>query len=855
MDRLREWCRRAWYLLNRRRFDAALRDEMEAHRAQMARPAGFGNVLRLREQAQDVWGWNWLDDLGRDLRFGLRTLWHSRSFAFTFILILSVGIGVNLAFFQVVNVTLLQPLHVADPDTLVYFHYRGRTFDSSEVPYPVAMFVRDNTNVLSTVLASRSAAVVWGEAGDERLNAEFVSARWFDELGASAASGRVLHDTLDGVPSADAVVVLSHEFWQRHLGGRADIVGSIVRVNGRPARMVGIADSRFSGLRSGSPQVWMPIEQIDYFQPGSRLKTDWSSQSVNMYGRLGPGITPQAANASLQATLDALSRIRPDAVAPGRWLEPYSGAVRFMPPEERRQIWAIVAASAVLTTLVLMIACLNLGNLALARAIARVREMSIRTALGAGRWRVMSHLATESALLACAGTAGGAFLGFAAVSVLASMTALPPFISFVPDWRTALAALAVAIVATVATGFAPVWKIGRQDLALATRDGGERASHGLHAARLRHWLVAGQIAGSCVLLVFAAQVVHRLQRVLESDQGFNFEQVAVLQPPVGGSGVASSAVPSYWTDVRAIISAHPDALAMTLVSAAPLGDGIAMTRYRVAQHVWFRVISVDPAFFSTLQIPIIAGRAFERDDNAKTAVIVSRRGALGMYGTLDIVGEGFPKGQASPKVVGIAGDAQLSEIQATDRAELYWPLHSGQANAMLVRTRGDPSHLLTPLRAAARAADPRVVPEIRLMRDDFDRALRQPRLASMIVAVTALMALVLASVGIFGVVSYGASLRTKEIGIRLALGAHAGSIVRTLFRPTLWSGAVGALLGLAAGWPAGRAFAGAPFYVQPLDLTAYVSAGAALLVAASIAALLPAYRALSQDPLRALRYE
>lgn len=274
-----------------------------------------------------------------------------------------------------------------------------------------------------------------------------------------------------------------------------------------------------------------------------------------------------------------------------------------------------------------------------------------------------------------------------------------------PDWRTALAALAVTFVAMVAIGFAPVWKVGRQDLTLATRDGGERASHGLHAARLRHWLVAGQIAGSCVLLVFAGQVVHGLRRVLDSDLGFNFVQVAVLQPPLGGFGVTGSAVPSYWNDVRAIVGPHPETAEMTLVSAAPLGDGIGMSRYRVAHHVWFRVISIDSAFFCTLQIPILAGRAFERGDNPKTAVIVSRRGALGMYGTLDILGQGFPKGQASPKVVGIAADAQLSQIQATDMAELYWPLQVGQANAMLVRAKGDPSRLLAPLRDAARATD------------------------------------------------------------------------------------------------------------------------------------------------------
>jgi len=432
---------------------------------------------------------------------------------------------------------------------------------------------------------------------------------------------------------------------------------------------------------------------------------------------------------------------------------------------------------------------------------------------------------------------------------------MPSFLNFAPDWRTLAAAALAALLAMIAIGFAPVWKIGRQDLTLATRDGGERASHGLQAARLRHWLVAGQIAGSCVLLVFAGQMVRGLQRVLTTSQGFNVEQMVVLEPPFGGFGANGSAVPSYWDEVRAIVGAHPEAARMTIVTGAPLGNGIGMSRFKIAQQVWFRVTSVDPEFFATLEIPIVAGRGFQRGDDPKTAVIVSRRGALGMYGTLDVLGQAFPKGQGQSKIVGIAGDAQLSTIQATDMAELYRLLEPGQGNAMIVRARTDPSRLVPPLRDAARAADPRVFPEIRLMRDDFDRALRPSRLASAIAGVTALMALALASVGIFGIVSYGAGLRTKEIGIRLALGAHSGSIVRILLRHTLWSGGVGAVFGLAGGWLAVKAFAGEPFYLQSIDFTTYASAGATLLAASSIAALVPAWRTLRRDPVRALRQE
>ena len=422
MNRLGEWLRRVWYLLNRRRLDAALREEMAAHRAQMNRPGRFGNSLRLREEAHDVWGWRWLDDLGRDLRLGVRTLRRSPGFTLASLAILSVGIGINLAFFQVVDVALLQPLHVTAPQTLVLFHYRSPTFMSTGVPYPVARFVGARTDALSAVLVSRGAMGAWGDLGDEIVPGEFVSTNWFDELGASAAAGRVLHAGTDDGPAAPAVVVLSYRFWQRSFGGQFGIIGRTVRLNGQPAVVVGVADAQFRVLARDDPRFWIPIEQIDAFQPGSHIRTDWVTKNVTMYGRLRPGVSAAVAKTVLAAALDQLSAIRPDAIERGQWLEPYSAVDRFMPPQERRQAWTVVTGVAVLTAIVLMVTCLNLSNLTLVRAISRLREMSIRTALGAGRWRIVRHLGIESVLLATAGTLGCWVLGVGTTAVVASAT-------------------------------------------------------------------------------------------------------------------------------------------------------------------------------------------------------------------------------------------------------------------------------------------------------------------------------------------------------------------------------------------------------------------------------------------------
>ncbi len=729
---------------------------------------------------------------------------------------LSVGIGVNLAFFQAVSGQLLQPLQVKDPRSLVNFHYRGKTFDSSDVPYPVAVYAGAHTDALSAVLVSRVAALSWSSLGDEIVNGEFVSANWFDELGAGPAAGRMFHRGVDDTASAPAVVVLSYRFWQRSFGGRLDLVGSTIRLNGQPTVVAGVTDARFPGLDRSD--FWIPIERIAYFQPASAVLNDWATQTVQMYGRLRPGVSLAGAREASRAVMADLAAARPDAVGPGQWLEPYSGDVRFMPPQERQQAWTIVAAVAVLTTIVLMVMCLNLSNLTLARAVARVREMSIRTALGAGRWRVLRHLAVEHLLLAGAGAAGGWLLTLATMSVLATEAVLPPFSEF--DWRMLLAAACAAFFAALVVGFAPAWKIGRQDLALAARDGGERSSRGLHAARLRHWLAAGQVAGSCVLVVFAAQMLRGLERAVDTNQGFSLDRLAVLEPPEDSFGAARGAAVSFWNDVRTMVGAQPEVEGVTLANAAPLGDGISSSRFAVAP-VWFRVLKVDPDFFATLRIPILSGRAFALGDDEASAVVISRQGALDMYGTLDVLGRGFPKGAAQPTIVGIAGDARLSNVQATDQVELYRPLPVDQTRVMIVRARTDPARLVTPLRDAVRAVDPRVLPAVRLVRDDFDRELRGPRLASALAGLTACLALVLAALGIFGVVSYGVGLRTKEIGVRLALGATTGSVLRLLLRYTLVSGAAGLVVGLAGGWPAGKAFAGSPFYLRPLDPAAY----------------------------------
>jgi predicted permease len=853
MNALSEWLRRVWYLVNRRRFEAELLRDMEAHLERLDRPARFGNLLKLREEARDAWGWNWLDGIVADVRVSVRTLRRTPLFTVTAASILAFGVGVNLALFQVVNATLIRPLGLKDLDSLVRFDRRTPSLSSNGVPGPMAAFVEAESKVLSAVMVRHVTEVEWGEAGGLRVDAAFVSANWFDEFGATAARGRLL-GPVDAAASASPTVVVSFGFWQRHLAGRADLVGSIVRINDRPAVVVGVVAAGFQDVDLRQPAVWAPITQIAQFVPGSRVAADWNSP-VEMFARLGAGVSVDVARASVEATLAALREREPAHVAAGEWLDPATGRARFLSARERQQVWLAVFTATTLAVLVLVVACLNLSNLAFSRALSRVREMSIRSGLGAGRARIVGHLLTESALVALLGALGGLALGAAAARILARRLADTVVLDLSFDWRLGLVMLAAAVLAMLAVGLMPAWKIGRSNLALAVRDGADQVTQGLQATRFRSLLVIGQIGGSCLLLVFTLQLVRSFQRALDPSPGFDYANVAVLDPSLGAHGLEPSGARAYWSTVRLALETQPDVEEMALVSYPPLyGGGGSASRYRSTPQLRIAKVDVEPSFFSVMRIPLLSGRLFDRRDDPQSPVIVSRRVALEMYGAIDVVGRGFPIDAPEREIIGVVGDAHFVNLRAPDAAEMYMPLGRDTAGAsLLVRARTDPAPLLAPLRAASRSADPRVLPHVRMMRDDYLQLLRAPRLASALAASVSALALGLACLGVTGVVAHAARLRRKEIGIRLALGASRGAITRTLFQRTVRAAAIGLTLGLGGAAALTRLLSGAPFYVESRDPLTYVVAAVTLAVAGLVAVMPPIIGALRADPLNALR--
>ena len=847
------WFRRIWHLINRRRYERELVEEMRGHRESMHDSSRFGDTHRLLERSRDAWGWNWLDDALQDLRLGVRGLMRAPAFAITGTLILTFGIGLNLTLFQMVQVTLLKPPDVPNPHTLARFTRNAPGDTSGTVAYPITQEVARDNAVLSAVIVSALSPMLWGDE-TQVVAAMFVSPDWFTELGGTMAAGRGFSPAIDGAASA-TVAVVNHQYWRTALGSNPALVGSTVRINRTPVTIVGITSPAFTGVELDQPAIWLVVDQREHFYPESPFLRAWDTDNVNMYGRLKDGVSPAAVRESLRALMRRLHEQRPDAVAADEWLEPSMGSANFMTARARAVFFARMSAIGSLTTLVLIVAAANIGNLVLSRATGRSRELGVRVALGAKRARIVRQLMIETLPLALLGAAGGLLFSSWAADTIAAFGGLPDNVSFAPDWRTLIAGLSMTVVAVIVIGAVPAWKVSRQELIAAIKDGGQQVSMNLDKARLRRLLMGAQVCGSCLILVLSAMMMRTLQRVLSDDLGFEYEQAATLQPALARYGYKGPEAIAYWRAVEERVLQHPETAAVTLALAPPLGGRIQENTFDDVPGLEVVTNRISPSFFEVMSIPLLAGRTFTAGDDPKTAVLVSRMLAMEMYGTLDVLGRGFPRSAPAATIVGVAGDAHAIRLGAVHTSELYRPLLEGDyvQAVMIARARGDAAALAPVLREAS-AIDARVLAGVGLLRDRFESRIAGARIVSVIVLSTGLLTLLIACLGIFGVVSYSATQRTRELGIHLALGAERAAIVRLVVRRIVWPVALGMTIGVSVAGPVGVVLTGGPIQVQVADPMAYAAALGCFLAAAMAAALVPAVRVLKSDPIQALRH-
>jgi predicted permease len=845
--------RRLYYLIHRRRLERELANDMEFHREMAAREgrANFGNALALREQAREAWGWTWLDRLAQDVRYAVRTLRKSPGFSLAAVLMLAVGIGVNCAVFGFFNLMMLRPLDVRDPGSLLRFHRRGTNQYAFAVPYPEAAFLAEHARTVSMIGVNTSSVSIEDE--EKPLEANFVTANFFRELGGASNLGRTLDPLLDAGADANPAIVLSHGFWLRHFGGDASAVGRTLRINNRAATVVGVAADDFSGVGSGikQPAFWAVVTQQPYFVNGSHLLTDMSIESpgVTLWGRVRLGQTPKAVEQELQSLAAQLRHQYPVAVwenerllsEPGGYVSSMTiGSRRGTGTEERDPIYPVFVLVGALTLMILGAACGNLGGMLLARGVAREREIAIRVAIGAGSRRLIRQLFTESLVLALLGAVAGLALGTTVVRSLLAASGVPTWLDASPDWRVAAFALGAGLFSAILFGLAPALQIGRQR----------------HRTQVvRQVLIGVQVAASCVLLIVTGLVVRALDRANSSSPGFEYQRVVSLIPGLSRNGYSPARSRAYLDSLQDRLRAFPGVQSVALALSPPLGRVTITAGTDVeGHHAEFQINHVSAAFFETMGIPIIRGRALR--DRERHVMVVSEALARSAWPGQDPVGKTMALGDTFT-VVGVSGSVRSMRFGQSDPGHAYFPIEEGDwpSLALLIKTAGSPREFARGIVTTARGLDANTFPEAELLSSSYRASVEGAEYSALAASTLGSIAQLLACFGIVGIVSYAVSQRTKEIGIRMALGARPGQVLSIVLGRLTAPVAVGLMLGVAGAAGFAQVLRGRLYGISHLDPAAYLGAVGVFLITVGVAAVVPARRALRIDPLRALRHE
>lgn len=844
---MREFFGRIYYLLNRRRLERDLRNDLEVHREMMSveNRKDFGNPTLLGEQSREAWGWLWLDRLIQDLSFGLRLLKKSPALALTAIAVLALGIGVNVTAFNLADVMFFKPLPVREPRTLVRFLAKAPTYSSEEVSYPAAMFYRDNSSAFSAVLIQTGTILTLNGDTTENVHAGVVSANYFSELGSSASYGRLFDPKIDGLPDSPPVVVLGYRYWQNRFGSDPAIVGQTIRLNQHPATVIGVTAFNFSGLDPEHGQadgVWLVVAELPYFVPDTGLLTSFAVEDsgVHMSARLKPGVTRQAAEAALQPLTRELVRQHSDKLPKDMRLlaKPGAYAVNLDPADTG--LLSMFGLFATLVLLILVAACSNLGNLLLGHAAGRDREIAIRLQLGATRRRIVRQLMTENLLLALLGSAAGLYLSWTITRPMVAWLGGPGNLDVSPDWRTWAFTFGVGSLACALFGLPPSRQAARQ-------------SH--RKSRTRTIFMSTQVAASCVLLIVAALLVRALYRANSSDLGFDYAHVITVDPQLYAHGYTPEKAAVYDHELQSRLAQAPGVVSAALVRNPPLGTRASFRSAGGGIDVNLHFNQVSPRFFETMSIPIVRGRDLVPTD--KDVAIVSESATRHLWPGKDPLQQTYAYGQRRLVVIGLAANARLTALRNGDDAIIYMPLEEKNADSavMVVRTAQAPQALLPAVIELARAADRSLSPNAELLSTTLEDRLVDSQRFAQVVSGLGGLALVLSIVGLYGVVAYAVAQRTREIGIRIALGATSGSLLRNMLSSFVVPLAYALGAGLALAVALSMIIRDYLYGVSNWDPLSYGGAVLLLAVTGGLAALIPGRRALKVDPVVALRCE
>jgi len=813
-----------------------------------------------------------------DLRHALRMFRTSPGYVLVVVLTLALGVGVNAAFFSIANFIALRPMPAKDADQLVVLAVRERGSEIRDVSYPDFLDYRKQAAAFSDLLAYRLGFdSLAADNSAQQVITSYVTGNFFSALGVQPALGRLLEPTEGWTPGADPVLVLGHSYWQRRFGGDPGVVGKAVLLDGRPMTIVGVTQQGFPGAYYFiETDVYAPLSQS--VPASDRIWTERGERGeagLFVLGRMKPGVSLKQARSSLNVVAAQLALQYPAAekgtsieAYPERLARPQAGAANDMP--------MLIPLFLLLAFLVLLIACMNLANLALARTNDRLGEMATRAALGAGRLRLVRQLLTENLLLAITGGVAAILLGLWLARALQSLCVpidFPMFrMNFLFDWRVFAYGLAITMVAGLVVGLFPARRLWRADLNVMLHEGGRALSSSSRRSRQRNVFLVVQVAGSTVLLVMAGLFVRMLETAQGMDLGFDPRHVLDLRLDVHQLGYDEARGKKLYAELLSRVSGLPGVAAATYAYSVPFGSGTLSAGVHLenetfrpgesAPQVFYNIVA--PSYFRTLSVPILRGRAFTDTDteSAPRVAVISQQMAERLWPGQDAAGKRFRIGKDSRwlEVIGVARDARYVNPFLGRVPYFYLPVAQNYTPelALEIRTPLPPATLTHEVEREVHALEPSLaVTDVLTLEDQLQGAngFFLLRLGANSAAGLGILALILAVVGIYGMASYSTSRRTHEFGVRLALGALPADVRNLVLRQGLLLVGLGASVGIITALVLARTVSGFLVGVSPNDPVTFVGVALLLGTAALVACYIPARRATRLDPLAALRSE
>jgi putative ABC transport system permease protein len=841
----------------------------------------LGGPEQVKETCRDGRGVRPLEDLWQDLRYGARVLRKSPGFTIVAVLTLALGIGANATIFSLANALLLRPLPVAEPGRVMSLYaVMPDGSRSGRFSWPDYVDFREQNDVFSGLTAQmQTIFTLGGGEQSELIFGEVATGNYFSLLGVGPALGRTLaeEDDRDGAPR---VAVIGYDAWQRRFGGDPSVIGRDIRLNGELFTIIGVVRRGYTGTRIvPAVEAWIPLSQS-----GAGLGPDWRANRarplLQIVGRLKPGVGSEQAQAAMTALAQRLAGYyrdtdRPTAVT----LERTSLAEG----SRRTMISAFLAILLALTGMVLLVACANVANLMLVRAVGRQHEMAVRRALGASRWRLMRQLATEGFMLALLGGFAGVMLSIYAASLLQNFNPLPSFplkFDLGVDWRVIAFSLTVSLLTGVLLSLAPAILSTKPDLVPALKEDSRGGTSGPRRAWLRNTLAIAQTALSLVLLVSAGLMLQTLKKMEATSPGFDPNNVIAMDFDLSLKGLAEEQGRRHLRTILSRVAALSGVESASLSSRAPLDISTPTLGAHIEGHhppagrdsIPLSYYRITPGFFRTMAIPVVAGRDFDdRDDEKSPGVaIINETMARRYWPGQEPVGKHFRLARpARPgpddtsfreevEIVGVAKDSKYRTLGEEQTPFVYLPFWQNYSDgtAMLVRSKLPPGQLLREIRGELVRVDGEPQGFFpRTMHEHMAVVIVPVRIAATLFAISGAVAMLLASVGLYGVVSYSGRQRTQEMGIRIALGAQPRDILVLMLGQGLRLSLIGVVVGLAASLALARFLSNLLFGVGPNDPVTFAAATVLLTAVTLVACYLPARRATKVDPLIALRAE